>query len=319
EREAVVDFSPPFFTSGLSMMIRKRGKQGRLYSLNPYSAPTWLAIVLLEIMSIATSSVLYAHMKKADKQRNGQLRIYIWLFSLLMCIGCTVMITFSVLQHLCSTSALNEEAKANPIRLIESAEELVEQDEVKYGMVNNEFTHSIFEASNSSLHRKMMETMKRNGDSSFVSDIAEGIAKVRESDGEYAFILDDAVNTMENERRPCDTRKIGEKLTTYYFAVATRKGSDLSPKVHKAMESIKARGDLDRIYHHWFIERSQCQISASARNPMSKAEQNVTYSIYGMIFGVAISVVISLIVTHFERKREHRPVKFTDEETPMTA
>ena len=40
----------------------------------------------------------------------------------------------------------------------------------------------------------------------------QGRDKVLESNGKYAFLLESSVNEYLNERKPCDTIKVGENL-----------------------------------------------------------------------------------------------------------
>lgn len=66
---------------------------------------------------------------------------------------------------------------------------------------------------------------------------------------------------------------------------------------------------------------------------ISAAESNASYIIYGMIGGIAMSIVsfffliiikrtfqlVAILISHVERKRMERPTKYTDEVTPMNA
>lgn len=50
------------------------------------------------------------------------------------------------------------------------------------------------------------------GSSVFVKDNQQGKLKVLNSKGKYAFLLESSVNEYLNERKPCDTIKVGENL-----------------------------------------------------------------------------------------------------------
>ena len=64
--------------------------------------------------------------------------------------------------------------------------------------------------------------------SSFVRSIDEGIDRVRKSPGKFAFIGESTAIEYTNQRAPCDTMKLGGKVSAgRAFAVATPLGSDL--------------------------------------------------------------------------------------------
>jgi hypothetical protein len=45
-----------------------------------------------------------------------------------------------------------------------------------------------------------------------VKNNQQGREKVLNSNGKYAFLLESSVNEYLNERKPCDTIKVGENL-----------------------------------------------------------------------------------------------------------
>lgn len=61
----------------------------------------------------------------------------------------------------------------------------------------------------------------------FVETTEEGVKKVRESKGKYAFILESTMNEYYNQKQPCNTMKVGDNLDSKGYGVATPIGSDL--------------------------------------------------------------------------------------------
>ena len=49
----------------------------------------------------------------------------------------------------------------------------------------------------------------------FVDSYREGIRRVRENKGKYAFLIESTLNDYINERQPCDTMKVGRNLGKY--------------------------------------------------------------------------------------------------------
>lgn len=55
----------------------------------------------------------------------------------------------------------------------------------------------------------------------FVKTNAEGVQKVRDSKGKYAYLLESSLNEYLNEREPCDTIKVGNNLDSKGYGIAT--------------------------------------------------------------------------------------------------
>ena len=72
----------------------------------------------------------------------------------------------------------------------------------------------------------MWEFMSNSPDV-FVKTTEEGVARVRNSKGKYAFLLESTMNDFANQRKPCNTMKVGGDLDSKGYGVATPIGSDL--------------------------------------------------------------------------------------------
>jgi len=66
----------------------------------------------------------------------------------------------------------------------------------------------------------MWNTMKSNP-TVLTADIAEGVGRVRSSKGKYAFLLESTMNDYHNQKKPCNTIKVGENLDRKGYGVAT--------------------------------------------------------------------------------------------------
>ncbi len=61
----------------------------------------------------------------------------------------------------------------------------------------------------------------------FVKTTEEGVQRVRNSKGKYAFLLESTMNEYYNQRKPCNTMKVGGNLDSKGYGIATPLGSDL--------------------------------------------------------------------------------------------
>ena len=61
----------------------------------------------------------------------------------------------------------------------------------------------------------------------FVNSTKLGVLRVRESKDKYAFLLESTMNDYYNQRKPCNTMKIGRDLDSKGYGIATPLGSPL--------------------------------------------------------------------------------------------
>lgn len=61
----------------------------------------------------------------------------------------------------------------------------------------------------------------------FAKTTEEGIKRVRHAKGKYAFLLESTMNDYANQRKPCNTMKVGDNLDSKGYGIATYLGSDL--------------------------------------------------------------------------------------------
>jgi len=61
----------------------------------------------------------------------------------------------------------------------------------------------------------------------FVKTVEDGVLRVRNSKGRYAFLLESTMNEYHNQRKPCNTMKVGDDLDSKGYGIATPIGSDL--------------------------------------------------------------------------------------------
>ena len=61
----------------------------------------------------------------------------------------------------------------------------------------------------------------------FVDSYIDGVNKVRNSDGQYVFILEAPMNNYINDRWPCNTFKVGKNFHSIDYGIGFPVGSPL--------------------------------------------------------------------------------------------
>ncbi|KAF6390079.1 glutamate ionotropic receptor AMPA type subunit 3 [Rhinolophus ferrumequinum] len=260
-REEVIDFSKPFMSLGISIMIKKpqKSKPGVFSFLDPLAYEIWMCIVFAYI---GVSVVLFLvsrfspyewHLEdNSEEPRDPQsppdppneFGIFnsLW-FSLgaFMQQGCDIsprslsgrivggvwwFFTLIIISSYTANLAafLTVERMVSPI---ESAEDLAKQTEIAYGTLDSGSTKEFFRRSKIAVYEKMWSYMKSAEPSVFTKTTADGVARVRKSKGKFAFLLESTMNEYIEQRKPCDTMKVGGNLDSKGYGVATPKGSAL--------------------------------------------------------------------------------------------
>lgn len=85
----------------------------------------------------------------------------------------------------------------------------------------------LFQYSTQPVYERMWSAMNSFQPSAFVRSAAEGVERVRNSNGKYAFLLESNMNDWFNQLKPCDTIRVGQLLDARGYGIAMKIGSPL--------------------------------------------------------------------------------------------
>uniref|UniRef100_A0A8C2CZX4 Glutamate receptor n=1 Tax=Cyprinus carpio TaxID=7962 RepID=A0A8C2CZX4_CYPCA len=341
-REEVIDFSKPFMSLGISIMIKKpqKSKPGVFSFLDPLAYEIWMCIVFAYI---GVSVVLFLvsrfspyewHMDENEEAKDPQtppdppndFGIFnsLW-FSLgaFMQQGCDIsprslsgrivggvwwFFTLIIISSYTANLAafLTVERMVSPI---ESAEDLAKQTEIAYGTLDSGSTKEFFRRSKIAVYEKMWSYMKSAEPSVFVKTTPDGVARVRKSKGKFAFLLESTMNEYIEQRKPCDTMKVGGNLDSKGYGVATPKGSALRTPVNLAVLKLSEQGILDKLKNKWWYDKGECGTKDSGSKDKTSALSlsNVAGVFYILVGGLGLAMTVALVEfcykSHHETKR----------------
>uniref|UniRef100_A0AAY4BH99 Glutamate receptor 1-like n=1 Tax=Denticeps clupeoides TaxID=299321 RepID=A0AAY4BH99_9TELE len=370
-REEVIDFSKPFMSLGISIMIKKptKSKPGVFSFLDPLAYEIWMCIVFAYI---GVSVVLFLvsrfspyewHSDDAEdgneqqnqpsspepsqsqNQNQGQSQqqqqqqqqqpehtnefgIFnsLW-FSLgaFMQQGCDIsprslsgrivggvwwFFTLIIISSYTANLAafLTVERMVSPI---ESAEDLAKQTEIAYGTLDGGSTKEFFRRSKIAVFEKMWSYMKSADPSVFVKTTDEGVVRVRKSKGKYAYLLESTMNEYIEQRKPCDTMKVGGNLDSKGYGVATPKGSALRIPVNLAVLKLNEQAVLDKLKNKWWYDKGECGSKDSGRKDKTSALSlsNVAGVFYILIGGLGLAMLVALVEFCYKSRIESRRMK----------
>nr|XP_055033566.1 glutamate receptor 3b isoform X3 [Misgurnus anguillicaudatus] len=343
-REEVIDFSKPFMSLGISIMIKKpqKSKPGVFSFLDPLAYEIWMCIVFAYI---GVSVVLFLvsrfspyewHLDESDEAKDPQtppdppndFGIFnsLW-FSLgaFMQQGCDIsprslsgrivggvwwFFTLIIISSYTANLAafLTVERMVSPI---ESAEDLAKQTEIAYGTLDSGSTKEFFRRSKIAVYEKMWSYMKSAEPSVFAKTTPDGVARVRKSKGKFAFLLESTMNEYIEQRKPCDTMKVGGNLDSKGYGVATPKGSALRNAVNLAVLKLNEQGLLDKLKNKWWYDKGECGSGGGDSKDKTSALSlsNVAGVFYILVGGLGLAMMVALIEFCYKSRAEAKRLK----------
>uniref|UniRef100_A0A672IID9 Glutamate receptor n=1 Tax=Salarias fasciatus TaxID=181472 RepID=A0A672IID9_SALFA len=344
-REEVIDFSKPFMSLGISIMIKKpqKSKPGVFSFLDPLAYEIWMCIVFAYIgvsvvlflvsrfspyewtleepedgaLPLTTESTnefgifnslwfsLGAFMRQgcdiSPRSLSGRIVGGVWWFF-------TLIIISSYTANL--AAFLTVERMVSPI---ESAEDLAKQTEIAYGTLDSGSTKEFFRRSKIALFDKMWQYMKSAEPSVFVKKTSEGVLRVRKSKGKYAYLLESTMNEYIEQRKPCDTMKVGGNLDSKGYGIATPKGSPLRNAVNLAVLKLNEQGLLDKLKNKWWYDKGECECgfkdSASKEKTSALSLSNVAGVFYILVGGLGLAMMVALVEFCYKSRAEAKKMK----------
>ncbi|XP_037323246.2 glutamate receptor 1-like isoform X2 [Pungitius pungitius] len=377
-REQVIDFTKPFMSLGISIMIKKptKSKPGVFSFLDPLAYEIWMCIVFAYIgvsvvlflvsrfspyewkaddsddedetlassssrRALPTSSSELARSpgfpqnqnqnqqkEKEAPEHTNDFGIFnsLW-FSLgaFMQQGCDIsprslsgrivggvwwFFTLIIISSYTANLAafLTVERMVSPI---EGAEDLAKQTEIAYGTLDGGSTKEFFKRSKIAVFEKMWSYMRSADPSVFVKSTTEGVIRVRKSKGKYAYLLESSMNEYIEQRKPCDTMKVGGNLDSKGYGVATPKGSALRIPVNLAVLKLNEQAILDKLKNKWWYDKGECGHKDSGRKDKTSALSlsNVAGVFYILIGGLGLAMLVALVEFCYKSRIESRRMK----------
>ncbi|XP_074529132.1 glutamate receptor 1b isoform X2 [Halichoeres trimaculatus] len=381
-REQVIDFTKPFMSLGISIMIKKptKSKPGVFSFLDPLAYEIWMCIVFAYIgvsvvlflvsrfspyewkgedsddedetlpssssrRALPTSSSELTHSpgysqnqnqnQQKEKENEKESPEYtndfgifnsLW-FSLgaFMQQGCDIsprslsgrivggvwwFFTLIIISSYTANLAafLTVERMVSPI---ESAEDLAKQTEIAYGTLDGGSTKEFFKRSKIAVFEKMWSYMRSADPTVFVKNTNEGVTRVRKSKGKYAYLLESSMNEYIEQRKPCDTMKVGGNLDSKGYGVATPKRSPLRIPVNLAVLKLNEQAILDKLKNKWWYDKGECGHKDSGRKDKTSALSlsNVAGVFYILIGGLGLAMLVALVEFCYKSRIESRRMK----------
>ncbi|BFZ08850.1 hypothetical protein BsWGS_11888 [Bradybaena similaris] len=286
EREEVVDFTRPYLSNSVSLLVHKPSwtDLGLGYLVRPISSEYWIMIlVVLLLIGIiffiigkfspyewgnvaaerdprgaknsftlrnsylfALSTITWQGYREAPHSLSGRIMAVFWWL-------------FVLLTLIAYTSNLTAYLLARPEQLPEmpftTYEDLVQSTTIRTGALNFGATQNMLRTSRSDTLRSLWTKM--SAQNSWVGSYEEGVQRVTSSEGNFAMIMEtDSAEYFA--RRNCDLMLYGESLFPSSLAFAVRKGSVWRDKFSDEIVKLRENGFLDQLKDKYWRFGGEC-------------------------------------------------------------
>ncbi|XP_053400378.1 glutamate receptor 2-like isoform X2 [Mercenaria mercenaria] len=321
ERQRAVDFTKPFMKTGISIMIKKPDKEkpGVFSFMYPLSNQVWLCVM---VAFVAVSLVLFFvgrwspyEWSDLDPKGGSPINNFNLLNTFWFSLGALMQQGSDTFPRsysgrivgsawwfftliLISSYTANLAAFLTIERLtppISGADDLVKKgSDIAFGTLKSGSSRAFFEDSKVSTYLKMWQYMEANFETVMVSDTSKGVEKVRNSKGKYAFLLESAYNVYHNQRKPCNTMKVGQNLDSKGYGVATPVNFYLNNQLNLAVLKLLETGQLMKLEQKWWYSKGMCGTNKKDATTSALTLSNVSGIFHILVGGLLLSMIVAL-------------------------
>ncbi|PAA49818.1 hypothetical protein BOX15_Mlig005617g1, partial [Macrostomum lignano] len=350
ERAEFVHFTEPFLTFGISIMIKKpkKEKPGTFSFLRPLSQEVWIYIVagcvgvslglylcarisplewqveldeespptqkvsrnfsLLNSMWFSFAAFVNQGVDLSPKSSGARMVASVWwFFTLIMIAYYTATLAAFLTVELLKTPISNWEELA------------MGKNGILPGTLDAGSTKAFFTTTNMKPYKQIGEKMEEFKHQVYVNSTDEGVRKVRESKGKYAFLLESKTNEYHNNLEPCDTMMVGQPHGDKGYGIATPIGSPLREKLNDAVLRLREKQVLDQLYKKWWVEKGQCISDSGGGSLSALAVINVAGVFYILVAGLGIALLMALLEFYYIANREVSKSRVSFAKVAMTS
>jgi len=183
-------------------------------------------------------------------------------------------------------------------RPIESVQDLANQNVIKYGAVSGGSTAAFFGKSDEDVYMKIHQFMTGVYQSEvMLGGNMEGVEKVEESDGGYAFFMESASIQYLVERR-CKLSQVGGLLDSKGYGIATKKGTPYKDLLDYAILKLMEGGTLHKLRVKWWKQKrggGACQSQGGGGGVAPLGLSSVAGVFLVTMLGCGIATVFAII------------------------
>jgi ionotropic glutamate receptor len=334
ERESVVDFTMPFMSLGIGILVKKPTKASpKLFEfMLPLAPEVWIYLitafvgVTLFLFMVARFSPYewqnpHPCTQEAEELSNDfTMKNTLWFtIGCLMQQGCDIMpgalstrvmaaawwffILIIVSSYTANLAAfLTVERMDNPIQ---SADDLAKQTKVLYGCLKSGSTRAFFQRSNYTTYARMWSFMESRRAETLLDSNSKGVERVKK--GDFAFLMESTTIEYTVERN-CDLSQVGSLLDQKGYGIATQQDSPYRAVLSEAILTLQEKGVLHRLKDRWWKERkdgnTSCEVKEQQKSSGTASELGLDH-VGGVFVVLVVGALISVFICLMEYYWKH--------------
>ncbi|XP_042867558.1 glutamate receptor ionotropic, kainate 2-like [Penaeus japonicus] len=217
-----------------------------------------------------------------------------WFFTLIIISSYTANLAAFLTVERMITPIGNTKAAVDR-NIIQSAEDLADQNDIEYGTLEGGSTMAFFRDSKIETYQKMWRYMESKRPSVFVPTIEEGVRRVLE--GNYAFLMESTMLDYTIQRN-CNLTQVGGLLNSNSYGIATPIGSPWRDKISLAILELQEKGVIQMLYSKWWKNTGDV-CNRDDKNKDSKANalgvENIGGVFVVLLCGLALAIVVAIL------------------------
>lgn len=175
---------------------------------------------------------------------------------------------------------------------INSLQDLIDQDKIKYGTLKGGSTSLFFSESNNSDYQKAWNQMKSFEPSAFTATTKEGVERVRKEEGNYAFLME-TTGLLYNTERDCHLQQIGSQIGEKHYGLAVPLGADYRTNLSVALLQLSEKGELYKLKNKWW--KNSSNICDSMDDVVLDGDELSLIELGGVFLVLAGGIVVAII------------------------
>ncbi|XP_071100464.1 glutamate receptor 4-like [Haliotis cracherodii] len=301
ERDRVVDFSKPYQSQTLRLLVKKPSwhPPGLGFLLDPFSSEIWLSI-LFALLLVAILFVVIGRFNPfewrqvaSDKDPRGARHSFglresfMFVFSTItlqgyretprslagrvLAVSWFIFVFFMVVAYIGAATAFMLAGQSMPSMPFEDLEDIIDQKEIQIGMVRGGSSFQKFKDSKIGIYQRVADYVEMQD--SFVNSTKEGLEKVRGRAGHFVMLMESLRADYIAQQLPCDVMVYGNSYFSMGLGLFTNQGSGLKQKIDDALLRLREDGTIHMLQQRWW-EKGIC----APVNVAEKRQQTITAS-----------------------------------------
>ncbi|XP_018025872.1 glutamate receptor U1-like isoform X2 [Hyalella azteca] len=329
-RESVVDFTDPWYSFGIGLMVYHTGPKssGPIFGfLNVFESSLWWVLLAA---TLGTAVVLFLLSRLSPYERVGAMdqEPQVWTpftlcystwFALgtlfrqfiyfqprapstrLVTLAWWLLVIIVAAHYVANLASFFTLRGLRSLGTIKSVYDLPDQNQITYNALHGGSTWAFFRDAKSESLQRVYSAMYNRASEQRIKSSAQGVEEVLEAQGSFGFLMEEPTLEYVTERN-CELKQLGGTVGSRDYAIALQQDSPYLDYFNDALYSIRESGQLQALRDIWWREKrggGQCESRFLSTEPSATASQVELDDLAGplllLVAGVAVGLVLALL------------------------